>query len=284
MRCYNGIYIKKQGAIRACGQCMACRINKGRKWTVRILMEQSTTNLYSWFQTYTYADSTLPLAQNTDYVPTLKKKRFLKWLDNQQQAIGPFRYYAVGEYGERFGRPHYHAAIFPTHDGQITELRRAWRRRFGHTDEIELNPKLARYLAQYAAKKLTAPDDYRLEENQEPEFRESSRRPPLGRDLTDQIAETYRSGNAARVVADRGDIERTIRLHGRIYPLPDWSLARIRKTLGIPLRHEDRAAAHPNYLDWHEIQEAECDLDKHRKRETLIRVQNTQKTLRNNSL
>ena len=281
MQCMNGIYVKKQGQVVPCSQCMACRINKGRKWTARILMEQMSTPWRCYFQTFTYNDEALPLAQNTDYVPTLRKKPFLQWLNNQTKAIGPFRYYAVGEYGDNYGRPHYHVALFPSGDSQVHELRMRWRKSYGFTDEIELTDGLARYLAQYATKKLTSWDDTRLEENQEPEFRESSKRPPLGADLTDQIAERYSSGPLADVVRQRGDIERTIRINGRIYALPDWSLARIRKAVGVPLKHEDRILNHDRYLDYHDITEALCDPTTHRNREAKLHAETRQKALRN---
>jgi hypothetical protein len=283
MKCYNGIYVKKQAAIVPCGRCMACRINKGRQWTARILMEQAGCQYRSYFQTFTYAEQTVPKAQNTDYVLTLKKKKFLQWLNNQTKEFGPFRYYAVGEYGDLYGRPHYHVALFPSHDSQVTELRHAWRRRYGHTDEIELNAKLARYLAQYACKKLTSWDDDRLEENQEPEFRESSRRPPLGDYITRQIAHRYSSGALAQVAKERGDVERTIRLAGRIYPLPDWSLRQIRKAAGIPLKHEDRILNNPAYLDYHPIEEAECNEQKHLAQGHRVHAQTKKKRINNHS-
>lgn len=205
--------------------------------------------------TFTYNEKALPLAQNTDYVPTLRKKAFLQWVKNRQKQIGPFRYYAVGEYGDRYGRPHYHMALFPTGDSQVLALRNAWRKDYGFTDEIELNTKLARYLAKYTTKKLTSFDDFRLEENQEPEFRASSKRPPLGQDFVERVIARYQTGQGRRLIQKRGDIDRTFKIERITYPIPDWALTEIRKGLGIPTLHRDRLK-HPAYRDHFPLIEA----------------------------
>ena len=46
---------------------------------------------------------------------SLNKKYFHQWLKDTQKAIGRFRYYAIGEYGDKSGREHYHLAVFPEH-------------------------------------------------------------------------------------------------------------------------------------------------------------------------
>lgn len=90
-----------------CGHCTACRIAHAREWATR-LMHESLTNKSSCFLTLTYNDENLP--SNGSLVPDhLQKffKRFRKALDDRK-----IKYYACGEYGGRYGRPHYHAAIF----------------------------------------------------------------------------------------------------------------------------------------------------------------------------
>lgn len=122
-----------------------------------------------------------------------------------------------------------------------------------------MDAKRAAYCAKYTVKKLTRPHDERLSEGMEPEFRTAARVPPLGTAFLDSLVRRYRHGPGAKIVADRGDVERSFRLNGKIYPLDEYSLRYLRKRLDIPLLHGERAAAHPNYLDWHETQEAECD-------------------------
>lgn len=279
MRCYQGIYVSNQDRTVPCGQCMDCRINRGRKWSARIVMEQAMTPWRSYFLTLTYNDKSIPLAQNPEYVQTLRKKPFLKWLDNQQAEIGAFRYYAVGEYGDRTRRPHYHMALFPSGDSQARLLLDAWQRKFGFTTARELDATTARYLANYTVKKLTRPDDVRLEENQEPEFRSSSRRPPLGHDFVRSLAARYKNGALRSILDERGDVEKCFRFDGIKYPIPDWCLTYLRRELGIPEREQDRLD-HPGYLIHHPPQEAEQCPEKANARRIKLNAQTQRKTHR----
>lgn len=109
MRCLCPILIKdKFGYVQQvpCGQCLHCRLNHARMWSIRIENEsrQYKDNV---FLTLTYDDEHLP--PNGSLVKedlTLFFKRFRK-------AIGkPVRYFACGEYGDKYGRPHYHIIFF----------------------------------------------------------------------------------------------------------------------------------------------------------------------------
>ncbi|AXL15098.1 replication initiator protein [Microviridae sp.] len=260
MICKKGIYVPKQELFAPCGQCMACRINKGRLWSARIIMEWLTTPEYSWFLTLTIDPIYEKHVVSEDGAPvaTLQKKEFLKWLNNTIERETPgLRYYAIGEYGETTFRPHYHLAIFPKSADQVEKIQAAWTK--GFTSASDLNHERARYLANYTAKKLTKDTDERLAPAQEPEFRTSSRRPPLGAAFVDNLHAHYLKPRAAKLVAERGDIERTFRIDGRIYPLGEWPLTKLRGKLGIPALHRDRIKANPNYLEYHETQNAEVD-------------------------
>lgn len=243
------------------------------------MMEVCTHGDYSWFVTLTYAPEALPITLDSDGAPvaTLAKKAFRRWVDNQQQDLGYFGYYAVGEYGDLSGRPHYHMAVFPQHAGQVNALCDNWRRRFGFAQVAEMCDERARYLSGYTCKKLTAANDDRLRGNQEPEFRVSSRRPPLGAAFAEAVAQHYKTNSAAKkVLEERGDVDRTWRTGGRIYPIGQWPLKRIRELLGIPLLHRDRAQ-HPGYLDWHELQEALCEPEKGDNQDAQIKAKRWQK-------
>lgn len=251
MKCFNGVQ-SKQGALVPCGQCMNCRINKGRNWSSRILMEQMATPWMSWFLTLTYDDEHVPVTP--EYVPTLRKSEFQAWRKEAERKAGRFQYYAVGEYGENTLRPHYHMAVFPSFDSQVQVITDLWP--YGFTSAYELIPERARYLAQYTTKKLTAHTDERLEEGQEPEFRTSSRQPAIGAAAITALVDRYSQGAGAEILESRGDVERSIRFDGRIYPIAPYILGKVRAELGIPARHEDRLC-HPGYYEWHQTQEAE---------------------------
>ncbi len=268
MKCYNGIYLESRGQTVPCGQCMNCRVNKGRIWSARILMEWLTHG-HAVFVTLTYNEEHVPLTVQPDGTPsqTLRKKQFLDWLKNVQKSeVGSLRYYLVGEYGEVSERPHYHMAIFPKSGAQVALFLSKWTK--GFTSCYEMSPERARYLAQYAAKKLSGPKASWYG-NREPEFRTSSRNPPLSAEMCDHLANTYKIGKGAKIVQERGDIERSIRICGSIYPLGRWCLDRIRKKLDIPLSHSERLS-HGGYEEWHQIQEAEYDpVMRHKYEETL---------------
>lgn len=92
-----------------CGKCLECQSEKAHGWLVRSTFEYlSNPGQPSCFITLSYADNPVVLIRR-DF--TLFLKRFRK-------AISPtkIRYFAVGQYGERFLRPHYHAVIFGWND------------------------------------------------------------------------------------------------------------------------------------------------------------------------
>lgn len=91
----------------ACGRCQGCRMARASAWAVRIEHEASL-HKDCMFLTLTYDDNHLP----DDYSVSIREVQlFMKRL---RKSIEPkkIRYFAVGEYGEKNGRPHYHIIIF----------------------------------------------------------------------------------------------------------------------------------------------------------------------------
>lgn len=103
MRCENPITIRSDSFIRVfgCGHCVACKMQRSREWSFRLNCEA-----YYWkdacFLTLTYDNEHLP-SDNSLHKEDLQKffKRLRKDIDY------PIKYYACGEYGDRFKRPHY---------------------------------------------------------------------------------------------------------------------------------------------------------------------------------
>lgn len=129
-----------------------------------------------------------------------------------------------------------------------------------------MDQKRAAYLCHYTAKKLTKADDSRLQPDMEPEFRASSRVPPIGSAALPALVHPYRRGAGAKLLEERGDVERSVRIGGKVYPLDEFMLKKMREALGIPLTHTERMA-HPHYLLWHETQEAQWEPEIHRIKE-----------------
>jgi hypothetical protein len=88
-----------------CGQCVGCRLERSRQWAVRCLHE-SKSHARNCFITLTYDDDHVPYDGSLDYT---HYQLFMKRL---RKALGPARFYMCGEYGDDYGRPHYHACLF----------------------------------------------------------------------------------------------------------------------------------------------------------------------------
>lgn len=90
-----------------CGQCVGCRLERSRQWAMRCMHESS---LYeqNCFITLTYNDEHLPDNRELQYEDFQK---FMKRL-RKRNPKRKIRFFMCGEYGEKFGRPHFHACLF----------------------------------------------------------------------------------------------------------------------------------------------------------------------------
>lgn len=185
-------FIGPRGAY-GCGQCTPCRINRRRVWTHRIMLE-AVQHAENAFVTLTYTDDKLPtdLSVSPREI-SLFAKRLRKTRGRQT------RYFAVGEYGDTTGRPHYHLAMF----GQpqclrgrtdltrksccpiCDEIHKTWGQ--GAIEVAQLDEGSARYVARYVTKKWTRGDAPGLE-GRLPEFARMSLRPAIGLTALNEIA------------------------------------------------------------------------------------------------
>jgi len=98
-----------------CGKCIGCRLDRARAWSVRIVHE---AKLYrsNWFATFTYRDEDLPASRSLEY-PDFQammkrlRKRY-RGVSRAPDGRYPIRFFAAGEYGERYARPHWHCVLF----------------------------------------------------------------------------------------------------------------------------------------------------------------------------
>lgn len=123
-----------------CGQCLGCRLNHAESWAIRMVHESRGHDENS-FLTLTYNDEHLPVHNNLDYrALTLFIKRLRKALSYTPYK-NKVKYYAVGEYGEKFSRPHYHVILF----GFDFSYKLRYKGIENHlTDEYQKNGKLYR--------------------------------------------------------------------------------------------------------------------------------------------
>lgn len=101
-----------------CGKCPNCLKRRVESWAFR-LDQESKLHSKQFFITLTYNSDHVPLTPNTFL--TLRKKDLQKFFKRLRKRTGAkLRYYAVGEYGTKHKRPHYHLILFS--DNKCTEL------------------------------------------------------------------------------------------------------------------------------------------------------------------
>lgn len=160
-----------------CGKCAGCREKKAREWAVRICHEalMHTRKIKvdgaiadvpnNCFITLTFRPQELP--ENG----SVCKRDLQLFFKRLRKKIGPFRYFACGEYGEEDQRPHYHAILFG-HDFHADKvyfkkgtkgfpiyvsktLTDVWGK--GFTTVQDVGFESARYVARYGAKSSKSP-------------------------------------------------------------------------------------------------------------------------------
>lgn len=232
MRCLYPITVKNatgQFIDVPCGQCIHCRLNQSRQWSIRITHEQLKYGDNSCFLTLTYDDDHLPAdcSVHKEHVQ-LFLKRFRKHLGQKK-----IRYFGCGEYGDTFGRPHYHVIVFGVPvDADIFRNRHvhyekgkpcgwhcdlsAWSdpktyEYYGKVHIGTVTPESANYVASYVVKKVKGKQakEYYSNLGIEPEFVLMSRRPGIGSDYISSHADYYRTHNF-------------VALKGVKYPLPRY--------------------------------------------------------------
>lgn len=111
-----------------CGRCNFCLMAKRMDWTIRLLQEAKDCHAQH-FLTLTYEDDYLSYSPSG--LPHLEKRDlqlFFKRLrkENAKHTNASIRYFAIGEYGERTERPHYHAIAFNMHPNTVAKLDQIW--------------------------------------------------------------------------------------------------------------------------------------------------------------
>lgn len=177
-----------------CGRCIGCRLEYSRQWAIRCTHE-SQMHEENCVLTLTYNDENLP--ENGSLV----KEDLQKFFKRLRKQLYPkqIRYFACGEYGEDFSRPHYHVIIFghqfpdrklfkTSKKGTrlyISEvLEKIWP--FGHSLIGDYNFESAAYVARYMTKKIKGDQAEEHYQDRIPEFVLNSRKPPIGQSWFDK--------------------------------------------------------------------------------------------------
>lgn len=129
-----------------CGKCIPCFQRKRNDWSIR-LNEEAKRHIDKHFITLTYSDWMLPHdgKLNRGHVQSYMKKL----RHNLPQCN--IRYFYVGEYGTKTGRPHWHIIMFGASDERV--IRTSWTnssgRLRGHVHIGKVNEASIMYTLKY---------------------------------------------------------------------------------------------------------------------------------------
>lgn len=152
-----------------CGKCFECQLQYSYEWAFRICLEAS---LYkdNCMLTLTYNEANLPkggILLKSDFQKFIKRLR----IHLERKEDTKVRYFGVGEYGDQFGRPHYHIIIFGWKPKDLQFLKvdkkgntlytspflsSIWSKGFHSVGDVNLST--AKYCALYLQKNLVVDD------------------------------------------------------------------------------------------------------------------------------
>lgn len=148
MQCINPVWLNDYDLWVPCGKCMPCKIARSREWATRMLHELNEQG--GCFVTLTYDDAHVPHDNG------LNKREMVLWIKKLRKGIEPkkIKYYLCGEYGETYGRPHYHAIIFGMEPTEETKeiIHDTWNNGFVKIGTVTYDS--CRYVAEYIQKGL----------------------------------------------------------------------------------------------------------------------------------
>lgn len=192
-----------------CGKCEVCKANQARQKGERAMAEASSY-LYNECINLTYNEENLP--RNSSGRGTLRykdvqlfKKRLLKyWKEHYNED--KIKFLCACEYGEQYGRPHYHMIMFnfQCHDkydwGQSKKGSKQFRSPIieklwglGNVTLGEVTPETIQYVSNYCLKKFKGKKAKGVYEKMgiEPEIVRGSNQNGLGSAFWAQHKETY---------------------------------------------------------------------------------------------
>lgn len=148
-----------------CGKCRACRLKQANEKMIISIFAANEFKQKGQFITLTYNDEHRPNGlKHEDFAGFMKRLR-------KNTGISGLKMFMAGEYGETYGREHFHA-LFYNHKLPIEDIEKAWRdpitkEPLGFVEDGTCTPQAMKYVSGYINKKGYDP--------------ESGKRPPYGR-------------------------------------------------------------------------------------------------------
>lgn len=152
------VRIEFRSYLVGCGRCVACLMAEQRDWALRLQLEAEVSES-AWFVTLTFSDENLPKDNSVHkedlqrFMNTLRKK--MERICKENNVVVPhLSYFAVGEYGRRGGRPHYHIMLFGMPCHSLIEMYNVasdvWKRGFVKVEPC--SSQTCNYVAKYMTK------------------------------------------------------------------------------------------------------------------------------------
>lgn len=192
-----------------CGKCYECKRNDRMNWSIRV----QDTIKDGTFITLTYSDEY--------HDGKLHKKHLIDYLKRLREHIRKkdvnfkLQYFAVGEYGDRFKRPHYHCII---NYADTSSIKEKWQ--YGHVHTGRVTNASIHYCTKYIQKNSGWKKDQKPKEIRE--FRIMSK--SLGQNWIKRNKEHYRKNRITYLIKD-----------GKKYALPRYFIDKIFKEQTIEL-------------------------------------------------
>lgn len=212
----------------SCQKCVACLSRRRSIWCVRLEKELSVSRS-AQFVTLTLNDSNLtygsgedPLLNPTDIILFLKRLRKELSKTNERKI----RYFACGEYGDQFGRPHYHMIIFNLPENPLELIKSAWSKdgqSMGFVYLGTVTPQSIAYVAKYAIKSVL--------DEESGTFARMSRKPGIGYDYALNTFKWHKKG-LKNYIPEFGGVKKTMPRYYEqmIYNIKEREILSQRKT------------------------------------------------------
>jgi len=215
--CANSIKLKDLEFRVPCGKCLPCQKKRRSEWSLRLEHEYLFSDS-AFFITLTYNDYHIP--RTKEGYQTLHKKHlqnYIKRLRNDHVKYvskhfkctkkevkfraKPLRYYAVGEYGSKTRRPHYHLILFNMDIANLAPLTNQWKA--GFADVGTVTSASINYVTKYMFKQFNRKTDKRT-----PPFSLMSKKPIIGQAYLENYGVHHIQSESLEVRDQNGHVRR----------------------------------------------------------------------------
>lgn len=194
MKCLNPVLVRSPSGMLnhvPCGKCIECLHRRRLDWSFRLLQELKVSSS-ACFLTLTYDDEHLPYG--SDGLPTVVKsdvQLFMKRL--RSRVSNGVRFFAVGEYGSKTFRPHYHILLFNVPPERLySSVVCSWT--YGNPYFGDVNEASIMYTAKYCLGYVQS-----FSAEQERPFMLCSRRPAIGSRFLDSLQASFIKSSLSRI-------------------------------------------------------------------------------------